>query len=78
MKTLSIPGFKAEASLFTMDKHYRQARTLRPTNLDSVQPASSCHDSCIGECFANGGSGWCISYCRSVCGTPRTITFHPS
>jgi hypothetical protein len=73
MNHMDLPGFTAEASFVSMDKYYRQTMALRPANLDSVQPAS-CYHSCIGECFANGGSGWCNSFCRRVCGTPLTIT----
>jgi hypothetical protein len=74
MKNINMPGFAAEASLFMRDRYYSEKVALRSTNLDTIQPAS-CYNSCIGECFANGGSGWCNGFCRRVCGSPLVITF---
>lgn len=72
MKTMQMPGFTAEASLFTMVEYYRQTMALRPTNLDSIQPAASCYHDCIQDCFSDRGHphpGVCIRLCRSICRT---------
>jgi hypothetical protein len=68
MKTINVPGFTAEASLFTMHERYRQAMALRPTNLDGVQPAS-CLSQCVTECrdFGHVHPSVCIRYCRNEC-----------
>jgi hypothetical protein len=51
MKRINMPGFTADASLFTIDRYYQQTMALWPTNLDGVQPAS-CYNTCIGLCFS--------------------------
>jgi hypothetical protein len=68
MKTINVPGFTAETSLFTMHKHYQQATALRPTNLDGVQPAS-CLSKCVSDCRAFGHMhpGACVRLCRGEC-----------
>jgi hypothetical protein len=79
MRTMNMPGFTAEASLFPMDKSYQQTIALRPTNLDSVQPAAphgwgidqSCYDNCIDGCFdGHVHPSVCIKLCRNECRTP--------
>lgn len=79
MKTMKMPGFTAEASLFKMAKYYWQNMTLRPANPDGVQPAAShgwtvdqsCYDDCIDDCLnVRHGPvrpGVCIRLCRNEC-----------
>ena len=82
MKTMKMPGFTAEESLFTMVKYYRQTMALRPSHIDGVQPAAShgwevdqsCYNDCIGDCFY-GGHGpvhpsACIRFCQNECRIP--------
>jgi hypothetical protein len=69
MKTMKLPGFTAEVSLFTMNKNYPLTTGLRPANLDSVQPAS-CLSQCVSDCrsFGHVHPSVCIRLCRIECG----------
>jgi hypothetical protein len=69
MATMKLPGFTAEASLFTLVEYYRQIMAFRPTVLDGVVQPASCLSECVGDCLSDGHvhPGACIRFCRSMC-----------
>jgi hypothetical protein len=80
---MNFPGFTAEVSLYSTQRHYYMAAhtqqrsgAISPVILDSlVQPAAcepcfgECQDACIPPCFELVGSarGACLRNCARSC-----------
>jgi len=80
---MSFPGFTAEVSLYSTQRHYYRAvhapqrsGAINPVLLSSlVQPAAcepcfgECQDACIPDCFELFGSarGACLRNCARSC-----------
>lgn len=83
MKTMNMPGFTAEASLYKTSKHYSMAATLEGVGLSSTLypqmrratgpsgpigfPGQDCGGACWHLCKMTGGGEWFFDHCMNSC-----------
>jgi hypothetical protein len=69
MKTMNMPGFTAEVSLYKTTNHYHMIEAVHQAD-GTVHAAliGNCFRDCFRACRALGESGWwCSSICQQEC-----------